>query len=126
MARHGDATWSSPRVLSTLVIIFLCGTAFGSVCMRTYLRAHWATPVARQSAIDQAQRVGLQTLATRLSLADAQKQEITKILDDYGKFYQNIEDERQDVAQDGIKRIFAVLNPEQRKIFNELLAQNAR
>lgn len=100
--------------------------AFGSVGMRMYLRAHWATPVSRPSAIDQAQRVGLKTLATKLNLADAQKQEITKILDDYGKFYQNIEDERQDVAQDGIKRIVGVLNPEQRKVFNELLAQRSR
>ncbi len=47
-----------------------------------------------------------------------------KILDDYGKFYQNIEDEREDVAEDGKKRILEVLTPDQRRLFNGIVSQS--
>ena len=41
-------------------------------------------------------------------------------LDDYAKYYQNIEEERQDVAEHGRRRILSVLNPEQQKLFRAM------
>lgn len=49
-----------------------------------------------------------------------------KILDDYGKFYQNIEDEREDVAEYGRKRLLETLTPEQRTRFNQMISQKRR
>lgn len=49
-----------------------------------------------------------------------------KILDDYGKFYQNIEDEREDVAEYGRRRILNALTPEQQIRFNEMITPHAR
>lgn len=49
-----------------------------------------------------------------------------KILDDYAKFYQNIEDEREDVAEYGSRRILSALTPEQRVQFNEMIAPHSR
>ncbi|MDQ2711016.1 MAG: hypothetical protein M3Y24_02075 [Acidobacteriota bacterium] len=122
MAQHGDAAWSNPRVLSTLAIVFIFGVAFGCVCMRGYLRSH-LLPTTVATPIDQARHVGLENLKAKLKLSSSQEQTITKILDDYGKYYQNIEDERQDVAHDGSRRILEALTPEQRKIFNETIGQ---
>ncbi len=121
MLRHRDATWSNPRVLSTLAIIFLCGAAFGAAITRGYLHSRWAAQAAPPPAIERARHVGLGNLKARLNLTPAQEQEITKILDDYGKFYQNIEDEREDVAEYGRRRILNALTPEQRAQFNAMI-----
>lgn len=70
--------------------------------------------------MDAARTYGLSRLRTELSLSPDQEAKITKLLDDYGKYYQNIEDEREDVAEHGRRHILDVLNPEQRKRFNEM------
>ncbi|HEX4169398.1 MAG TPA: hypothetical protein VHZ55_28385 [Bryobacteraceae bacterium] len=49
-----------------------------------------------------------------------------KVLDDYGKFYQNIEDEREDVAREGRRQILEALTPEQQKRFNEIIGPTKR
>jgi hypothetical protein len=124
MLRHRDVTWSNPRVLLTLTLIFLCGTAFGVVLAGSYYRSLRPPQAAVPSAIERARHVGLSNLKLKLNLTPSQEQTVMKILDDYGKFYQNIEDEREDVAQDGKKRILEVLTPEQRKLFNEMVGRN--
>ena len=120
MLRHSDTPWFNPRVLSTLAVVFLCGMAFGSVCMRGYLRSRWTTSERTTPAIETARHVGLGALRIKLNLSEAQEQTITKILDDYGKYYQNIEDERQDVAKYGSQRILDTLTGTQKDLFNDL------
>jgi len=77
-------------------------------------------------AIEKARHVGLAALKTKLNLTPAQERVVTKVLDDYGKFYQNIEDERQDVAEYGRRQILEVLTPEQRARFNEMTNLRSR
>jgi len=125
--RSRDVTWSNPKVLLTLALIFVCGAACGSAVTRELLHAHsYPSAQAATPAIERARTVGLVNLKARLGLTAAQEQTITKILDDYGKFYQNIEDEREDVAADGTRRILDALTPGQRERFNELIKQKAR
>lgn len=126
MLRHGDATWSNPKVLSTLAIIFLCGAAFGAAITRGYIHSRWIAQTAPPPAIERARHVGLGNLKAKLNLTPAQEQEIMKILDDYGKFYQNIEDEREDVAEYGRRRILNALTPEQQARFNDMITPHPR
>jgi hypothetical protein len=100
----------------------VCGTAFGVVLTSNYYRARPSHQPAVPSAIERARHVGLSNLKLKLKLTADQEQTIMKILDDYGKFYQNIEDEREDVAQDGKKRILEVLTPDQRKLFSAMVS----
>jgi hypothetical protein len=114
-----DAGWSNPKVLAIFGVIFLCGLAAGSVVTRAYLHARM--PVATQErTIEAAQRFGLDRLKTTLNLTPSQEQTITEVLDDYGKYYQNIEDQRQDVAEHGKRRILDVLNEGQKNRFREI------
>ena len=126
MLRHGDVTWSNPKVISTLAIIFLCGAAFGAVITRGYIHSRWTAQATPSPAIEKARHVGLGNLTASLNLTAAQEQQITKILDDYGKFYQNIEDEREDVAEYGRQRILNALTPEQRVRFNDMITPHGR
>ncbi len=70
--------------------------------------------------LDEAQRVGVTRLKTELNLTPEQERVVMKVLDDYGKYYQNIEDEREDVAQHGKQRILDVLTPDQQRKFGQI------
>jgi hypothetical protein len=119
MLRRDEAGWSNPKVLSIFGMIFLCGLAFGSVVTRAYLHSHTAV-YAQVRPIEAAQRFGLTRLRTALDLTPAQEKTITEVLDDYGKYYQNIEDQREDVAEQGKQRILDTLDEKQKKRFNQI------
>jgi Spy/CpxP family protein refolding chaperone len=89
----------------------------------TYVHSRMASRAPAPLAIERARHVGLSSLKATLNLTPSQEQVITKILDDYGKYYQNIEDEREDVAEDGRRRILEVLTPEQRARFNAMIGK---
>ena len=118
MLQSDDASWSNPKVLLTLFVVFLCGAAFGSVLTRSYI--HKGMDERRPVAIT------LQSLKAELKLTPDQEKTITKELDDYVKYYQNIREEQEDVAAVGKGRIFEVLTPAQRKRFNEIFDQPSR
>lgn len=122
--RQEGAGWSNPRVLAVLAVIFLCGAAFGSAVTRAYLHARMFPPRGYKG-IEAAQHIGLQRLKVRLNLTPEQEKTVTKELDDYAKYYQNIEDQREDVAEQGKQHILDVLTPVQKKKFAEIFGQGA-
>lgn len=120
MLRHTDAGWSNPKVLAILAVIFLCGAALGSAITSRLLHARM-TMADRRTTMESAQRLGVQHLKAELHLSPEQNETVMKVLDDYGKYYQNIEDEREDVAEHGKQRILSVLDDQQKRRFLELL-----
>jgi hypothetical protein len=116
---HKDAGWSNPKVLLSLGVIFLCGAALGTAITSTFLHARMEP--RPPTSMNAAQRAGVQRLKAELNLSAEQETTVMKVLDDYGKYYQNIEDEREDVAEHGKQRILSVLTEQQRKRFLELL-----
>ena len=122
MLRQDQDGWTNPKVLTIFAVIFLCGAAFGSAVTRSYL--HGIFVRSRQHyGMDEAQHIGLKGLVAVLSLTPDQEKTVMKELDDYAKYYQNIEDERDDVAAHGRQRILAVLTPDQKKKFNAIYGQ---
>jgi hypothetical protein len=117
--RQQDAGWANPKILTVLTVIFLCGVACGSAVTRNYLHSKMFQHRQDQS-LDAAQRVGLSNLKAQLNLTPDQERVVTKVLDDYAKYYQNIEDEREDVAEHGKQRILDVLTPKQREKFTQI------
>ena len=114
-----NLTWSHPQVLLILTVIFLLGAAIGVTSTRIYFHAtmmHKPAPIAMR----------LNALKVELHLTPDQERTVTRELDDYAKYYQNIEEERMDVAQHGKQRILAVLTPEQQKRFLQLFDQIQR
>lgn len=106
-------------MLAIFGVIFLCGLAAGSVLTRAYLHARMPA-VTQGRTIEAAQRFGLSRLKTTLNLTSAQELTITEVLDDYSKYYQNIEEQREDVAEHGKQRILDVLDERQKNRFNEI------
>lgn len=125
MLRRDQTGWSNPKVLAVLAVIFLCGAAFGSAITRSYLHSHMFHQRSDR-AIEMARQVGLQRLKSVLNLSPSQERTVTDVLDDYGKYYQNIEDEREDVAELGKQKILAVLTPDQKKRFKQIFENVSR
>lgn len=123
MLRNHDAGWMNPRVLTILGVIFLAGVVFGCAMTRTYLHSKMFSE-RHYVGLGAAQRVGLNRLKTQLNLTADQERVVTKVLDDYAKYYQNIEDEREDVAEHGEERILDVLTPVQQKKFSEMFGRS--
>jgi len=111
--------------LAILAVIFVCGAAFGAAVTRTYLHDRLLSHPSYQG-LDAAQHVGLARLKSELSLTPAQERIVTKVLDDYAKYYQNIQDEREDVAEHGKQRILDALSPEQQRKFLRIFSGSAR
>jgi hypothetical protein len=126
MPSHSEPGWSNPRVLTIFSLIFLCGLAFGCALTRGYLHSHMPHGDRHDVAIESARRVGLQNLKGELKLSPEQEHFITQELDDYSKYYQNIEDERRDVAEHGKQRILNVLDDAQKRKFNDLFSPEMR
>lgn len=118
MDREDDAEWSNPKVLAIFAVIFLCGAMFGAVGMRSFL--HSRIPHSDQRTIETARSVPPDILAKQLHLTSEQEKAIMSQLDEYGKYYQNIEEERADVARHGIEAIKKCLTEEQRRIFEKI------
>jgi S-adenosylmethionine hydrolase len=112
-----DAAWSNPRVLGILALIFVFGVAFGSALTNAYLHTKMHSEARGMEAV---KPLDLEHLKVVLRLTPEQARVVTEVLDDYGKYYQNIEDERDDVAEQGRRRILEVLKPDQQKKFNEI------
>jgi len=126
MLHHSEPGWSNPRVLIIFALIFLCGIAFGSALTRSYLHRHMPARDPHEASIESAGHFGLEKLKTELDLTPEQLQFITQELDDYRKYYQNIEDERLDVAEHGKQRILNRLNDQQKRKFNDLFSPPMR
>jgi hypothetical protein len=112
MRQDDDASWSNPKILLVLALIFLCGTAVGSAVTQRVIHSR----ITRSKSME----VQLKDLKSALGLSPEQQQIVNKELDDYAKYYQNIEEERANVARFGKERIFKVLTPEQQKRFNDI------
>jgi hypothetical protein len=118
MMRQEDAGWSNPRVIAILAIVFLCGSAFGAAIMREYLHSRMLIP--GHTFVYHGKQVSFDTLRSQLHLTSSQEQTVSSVLDDFAKFYQNMEEEREDVAESGKRRIFAVLDDSQQQRFYQL------
>jgi Spy/CpxP family protein refolding chaperone len=115
----------NPKVISTLVVVFLAGAAVGALGMqlglhdklhRTAAAASKPVPLAAKDAV-------LQRFKTELSLSPAQTQQISSILDDYRHYYQNLQDQLDDVRALGKTRIVQVLDEGQRQKFDKMMTE---
>lgn len=89
---------------------------FGAVGMREFM--HSRVPFPDQRIIEAARSYPPTRMAKELKLTPEQQKAIGAQLDEYGKYLQNIEEERSDVARHGIEAIRQCLNEEQRRQFD--------
>ncbi len=118
------ASWQNPKVLTTLLMVFVAGAFTGALSMRWDLhrRLHpsatsssWKDPNAAKIFIDRCRK--------DLNLSPKQSQEMSAILDDYKSYYQSVQDQLDDVRATGKGKIMELLDDEQRKKFEKMLTE---
>jgi hypothetical protein len=124
MQQKNEPGWSNPKVLMIFALIFFCGAAFGGAVVRGYLHRLQRDP--HDLSIESARHMKLDRLKSELQLTPEQEHFVTQELDDYSKYYQNIEDERRDVAEHGRQRILDRLSKDQKRKFNDLFGEPMR
>jgi Spy/CpxP family protein refolding chaperone len=114
-------TWQNPKILTTLVMVFLVGAFTGAIGMREGLHeqlhrsaAYWRGDKAEFS---------YEQLKTELNLTPEQSDRLKTILDDFVKYHEDLEAQIEDVRATGRNRIVQILTPEQRKRFEKLSNQ---
>jgi Spy/CpxP family protein refolding chaperone len=116
-------SWQNPRILTTLILVFLSGGLAGAITMRAAL-SHEAHRSATFWKSDRAE-FSYTRLKTELNLTAEQSDRLKTILDDFVKYHDDLEAQIDDVRATGRNRIVQMLTPEQRKRFDQLSNQLA-
>jgi uncharacterized membrane-anchored protein YhcB (DUF1043 family) len=114
MAAAERAPWMNPRILTTLLLVFLAGAASGALSMRLI---HHPAPVSAQ----QNREAVLNRFRTQLDLDGGQVQKLSLLLDDYSQYYESLQEQLDDLRSTGKTRIMQILNPQQRDRFEKMM-----
>jgi hypothetical protein len=115
----------NPRIVSTLLLVFLAGAATGMLGMRygLHTRLH---PVAAASTPRESNREAvLQDFKTKLDLSPQQTDQIALVLQDYSHYYESLQDQLDDLRSTGLSRIQQILQPDQREKFEKMRTELA-
>ncbi|BDC47986.1 hypothetical protein F183_A03020 [Bryobacterales bacterium F-183] len=130
-------SWSNPRVLAVLLLVFLAGGLSGAISLRV-IRSMRGVPHAQQPVTNTSSTSspGINSWANKegflgrcrkeLDLRPDQAQKISAVLDDYKMYYQNLQEQLEEVRATGKGRILEILDAEQKKKFEKLLATEPR
>lgn len=118
------APWQNPRIVSTLMMVFLAGAAVGAISMRFGLHGwlHNRPAAAAQPATRDAV---LSRFKAELDLDSSQTEKLGLVLDDYRQYYQSLQDQLDDLRSTGKTRIMQILNPDQRVKFQKMMTDLA-
>lgn len=116
----------NPKVIGTLLLVFLAGGAVGALTMqmglherlhRTVSAASVPAPVHKASTNDAL----VQRFKTELNLSGDQTDKIAMVLEDYRQYYQSLQDQLDDVRSTGKNRILQILDEQQRAKFEKIV-----
>jgi hypothetical protein len=113
------ASWQNPRVLTTLVLVFLTGALAGAIMMRAGLHEkmhHNAASYWR----DGRNEFSYDMLKKELDLTPEQSERLKTILDDFVKYHEDLQAQIEDVRATGKNRIIQMLDARQRQRFEQL------
>jgi Spy/CpxP family protein refolding chaperone len=116
------ASWQNPRVLTTLVLVFLTGALAGAISMRAGLheKMHRSAPSYWR---DGRNEFSYDMLKKELDLTPEQSERLKTILDDFVKYHEDLQAQIEDVRATGKNRIMQMLDARQRERFEKLSNQ---
>lgn len=115
------ASWRNPRLVCTLLLVFLCGAAVGMLGMSLVGRRG---VYAQQASWREGNKeITLARLKRELDLSEEQAKQLEAVLDDFFKYYHTLQNQLDEVRAAGKSRILRLLNPEQRRKFEHMLSE---
>ena len=119
-----DLAGKNPKVIGTLVLVFLAGGAVGALTMQIGLHDRLHRTVSAASAPAAVHKAPtndalVQRFKTELNLSGDQTDKIAMVLEDYRQYYQSLQDQLDDVRSTGKTRILQILDEQQRAKFEK-------
>jgi len=118
----------NPKIIGTLILVFLAGGAAGALVMQLGLHermhrtvAASSVPTARKAAA--ANDAVVQRFKTELNLSGDQTEKLAMVLGDYRLYYQTLQDQLDDVRATGKNRILQILDQDQRAKFERIMGE---
>lgn len=114
------APWQNPRILYTLIFVFLSGAVAGAITMRfgfspeRHKQVYW-----REGGRD----IAIQRFRSELNLDPDQTKEFETVLDDFMMYYQTLQAQMDDVRATGKQRLMRILRDDQRQKFDKMLTE---
>jgi hypothetical protein len=112
------APWQNPRIIYTLLCVFLSGAAFGALAMRLS-HTHRGGPYWKEGG----REISLQRFKKDLDLTSDQAKEMETILDDFVTYYQTLQAQMDDVRATGKERIYRILRDDQKQKFDRMIGE---
>jgi DNA-directed RNA polymerase sigma subunit (sigma70/sigma32) len=118
---HQAPPWQNPRILTTLLFVFLSGAITGAIAMRFgYPReTHRTVPYWTQGG----KELSVQRLKKELDLTPEQAREMETVLDDFVMYIQTLQAQMDDVKATGKKNVMKLLNEEQKQKFERMMTE---
>jgi hypothetical protein len=113
-------SWQNPRIISILLLVFLCGAVTGALVMRHHLH-NTMHRVAASPTPDRMRDFTLDRFQRELNLTPEQSDEVKLVLDDFFKYYHSLQSQMDEVRSAGKSRIVRVLNEEQKQKFDKIM-----
>lgn len=100
----------------SLVLVFLCGAVLGALVMGYGEHTGILHPHGRPPMSSRGFAISAEEMRKQLDLNVQQVRQLDSILDDFGQYYDNL-------MADGQTRIRQILNDDQRRKFDRLIAE---
>ena len=113
-------SWRNPKVLRVLALVFIAGGLTGALSFRIIRMVFPRESVSGATPSLRDKEKAMVLLQRELQLTPAQSEQVAAIIDDYRRFYGNIQDQVDEVRATGKSRILKVLDSQQRTKFEKL------
>jgi Spy/CpxP family protein refolding chaperone len=123
MVNTESASWRNPKILATLILVFVAGALAGATGMRLGLHDRIHPSYSGSLGSPKTAELFLGRCEKELNLTREQSEQMRTVLDDYKQYYQSLQDSLEEVRATGKSRIMAVLNEEQRVRFEKILSE---
>lgn len=123
MSLHDSrVTWHNPKILTTLLLVFLCGAAAGSLASRTFFRPKPPRPMGAYWT-EGGKAMTIAKFRKELDLTDDQSKQVEAVLDDFVNYYQSLQAQMDEMRSDGKDRVLKVLNAGQKQKFEKMMSE---
>ena len=115
----------NPKIIGTLILIFLAGGAAGALLMQLGLHERLHRTVSAASSKSLSKPVTndaiIQRFKNELNLSGAQTEKLAMVVGDYRLYYDNLQVQLDDVRATGKARIMQILDESQRAKFERIM-----
>ena len=125
MTSPDQAIWRHPKVILTLLLVFVAGAVSGALGMRLGLHERLHPTAVSASTKEASRDAVLQNLKNKLDLSPEQARQIAGFLDEYRHYYESLEEQLDDLRSTGKKNILSILSPAQREKFEKMMEELA-